>query len=207
MILYDLIIVGAGITGLSAARYLSKYHPTIKFKILEARDRVGGRTLNKAISLPLSSDDESLCLKTIVDIGGQWIGPTQDNIRQLIRELDDNNNSLALVEQTWATRKDKEAGQPGLYEAIRVKSLTQEEEEEVIEMNNRFDRMALEIPSIEEPFKDFPMAKEWDQMTVSEFLEKNVKQKNALQELSMEIVTLTSNLRFLFRLQMHTCIF
>jgi monoamine oxidase len=197
MLIYDLIIVGAGITGLSAARYLSKHNPEIKFKILEARDRVGGRTLNHTVSLPLSSENDSGCLTAIVDIGGQWIGPTQTNIRELIQELEANNEGLSLIEQTWATRKDKYAGQPGLYEALRVKSLTIEEEQEVIEMNNRLDRMALEIPSIQEPFKDCAMAKEWDQISVGEYLEKNVKQKNSLQELFLEILTLTGILRFI----------
>jgi monoamine oxidase len=191
MIIYDIIIVGAGITGLSAARYLSKHHPEIKFKILEARDRVGGRTLNHTVSLPALSDKDSRCLTAIVDIGGQWIGPTQTNIRELIRQLEDNNKSLTLIEQTWATRGDKNAGEPGLYEALRVKSLTIEEEQEVIEMNKRLDRMALEIPSIQEPFIDCPMAKEWDQISVGEYLKKNVKQENSLRELFLEILTLT----------------
>ena len=202
MIIYDLIIIGAGITGLSAARYLSKYEPEIKFKILEARERVGGRTLNQSITLPFSSAKDSCCVTATVDIGGQWIGPTQENLRKLIEELKNCNNSnddsLELIEQTWATRKDKYAGQPGLYEAIRVEPLTIEEETEVIEMNKRLDQMALQIPSIQDPFRDCPMAKEWDQISVGEYLEKNVRHENALKELLLEILTLTSMFPCLF---------
>ena len=44
--------------------------------MLEARDRVGGRTLNEAIG-----DGK------IVEIGGQWVGPTQTRALELIEEL------------------------------------------------------------------------------------------------------------------------
>ncbi|VDL65453.1 unnamed protein product [Nippostrongylus brasiliensis] len=40
---YDVIIVGAGLTGLSAARELKALQPNARVKILEAKDEVGGR--------------------------------------------------------------------------------------------------------------------------------------------------------------------
>ncbi|KAK5970818.1 hypothetical protein GCK32_002989, partial [Trichostrongylus colubriformis] len=40
---YDVVIVGAGLTGLSAARELKKLAPKARVKLLEARDQVGGR--------------------------------------------------------------------------------------------------------------------------------------------------------------------
>lgn len=40
--LYDVIVIGAGISGLAAANYL-KEQGLNKIKIVEARDRVGGR--------------------------------------------------------------------------------------------------------------------------------------------------------------------
>ena len=46
--------------------------------VLEARDRVGGRTLNARD--PGSAGE-------IVEIGGQWIGPTQDRSPRLAKEL------------------------------------------------------------------------------------------------------------------------
>jgi monoamine oxidase len=44
--------------------------------VLEARDRVGGRTLNEPIG-----DGK------VVEVGGQWIGPGQDRIAALAREV------------------------------------------------------------------------------------------------------------------------
>ena len=37
---YDVIIVGAGISGLSSAYFLKKKHPNLKMLIIEAKDRV-----------------------------------------------------------------------------------------------------------------------------------------------------------------------
>ena len=60
-----MIVVGAGLAGLSAARAIAR--PGRSVVVLEARDRVGGRTLNRDIGKG-----------EIVEIGGQWVGPTQD---------------------------------------------------------------------------------------------------------------------------------
>lgn len=39
---YDVIVIGAGLSGLSAAYNLKKLNNSLKILILEARDRVGG---------------------------------------------------------------------------------------------------------------------------------------------------------------------
>src|SRR5712691_1720595 len=70
----DVAIVGAGLAGLSAARDLTKAGRSVL--ALEARDRVGGRTLN-----------HHLGGGKVVEVGGQWIGPTQDRIAALDAEL------------------------------------------------------------------------------------------------------------------------
>jgi monoamine oxidase len=63
----DVVVVGAGLAGLVAARGLVTGGADVM--VLEARDRVGGRTL----TLPAADG-------TPIDHGGQWIGPTQDRI-------------------------------------------------------------------------------------------------------------------------------
>jgi monoamine oxidase len=69
----DVLVVGAGVAGLTAARELTKRN--ISCLVLEARDRVGGRTLSQKVG------------RDWVDLGGQWIGPTQDRLAALAREL------------------------------------------------------------------------------------------------------------------------
>jgi monoamine oxidase len=66
----DAIVVGGGFAGLSAAYELQNQGASVL--VLEARDRVGGRTLNA----PLDADH-------IVEVGGQFVGPTQTAILDL----------------------------------------------------------------------------------------------------------------------------
>jgi monoamine oxidase len=70
----DVCVVGAGLSGLAAARALVAADRTVV--VLEARNRVGGRTLNR-----------SLGGGRISEIGGQFAGPTQDRILALARAL------------------------------------------------------------------------------------------------------------------------
>lgn len=67
---HDVVIVGAGFAGLTAADALTK--AGLKVAVLEARDRVGGRVMTVRLS-----DG------TPVDVGGQWLGPTQDRMYAL----------------------------------------------------------------------------------------------------------------------------
>ena len=66
----DVVVVGAGFAGLAAARELTARGASVI--VLEARDRVGGRVLNHSIGEG-----------KVVEVGAQWIGPTQDRLAAL----------------------------------------------------------------------------------------------------------------------------
>jgi len=66
----DVVVVGAGFAGLAAADRLVT--AGLRVHVLEARDRVGGRVATA-----------QLRDGTAVDIGGQWLGPTQDRMYAL----------------------------------------------------------------------------------------------------------------------------
>jgi monoamine oxidase len=69
----DVVVVGAGLAGLSTARRLAA--SGLSVAVLEARDRVGGRTLSRQVG------------KAVFDLGAQYIGATHERVRALAREL------------------------------------------------------------------------------------------------------------------------
>jgi monoamine oxidase len=72
----DVVVVGAGLAGLTAARELTE--AGLEVRVLEARDRVGGRTLSQ----PVGEHPED-----IVELGGQWVGPTQHEVLSLAQDF------------------------------------------------------------------------------------------------------------------------
>jgi monoamine oxidase len=70
----DLAVIGAGLAGLSAARLAAAAGASVV--VVEARDRVGGRVLN-----------EDIGGGNVVEVGGQWIGPTQNRLAAIASEL------------------------------------------------------------------------------------------------------------------------
>lgn len=70
----DVVVVGAGLSGLVAARRVRQ--AGLDVQVLEARQRVGGRTVEVAVS-----EHE------VVEMGGQFVGPGQHHVLWLLREL------------------------------------------------------------------------------------------------------------------------
>lgn len=86
----NIIILGAGLTGLTIGYYLSLQN--IPFTILEARDRIGGRILTTTIDTP-------------IELGATWIVKQQTQIHQLLKEL-----NIEVFEQVF--------GQTAIYEPM-----------------------------------------------------------------------------------------
>lgn len=70
----DVVVVGAGLSGLVAARQLRKQG--LRVQILEARNRTGGRMIRQTTRTG-----------AVIDLGGQWGGDTHHRFEGLVNEL------------------------------------------------------------------------------------------------------------------------
>jgi monoamine oxidase len=152
----DVIVVGAGFSGLMAARKIRTSHPGASVLVLEARDRVGGRMFAR------EAGGER---KGWVDLGGQWLGEDHPRIRTLAKELgleifEQHTDGLDVVrfndgrylddsEITAPNARDREAAED-LFEALEQTA-------------------DLVVPDASRPWAG-PRAAEFDRITIAEWL-------------------------------------
>ena len=110
----DVAVAGAGLAGLVAARALRR--AGLRPLVVEARDRVGGRTWTR--SVPGGA----------VEAGGQFAGPTQDRLAALAGEL---GVATFATHHAGRTRIDMAGGRPAYK---RAKQLLAELEEMASEL-------------------------------------------------------------------------
>ena len=163
----DVVVVGAGLAGLAAARKLTA--EGIDCLVLEARDRVGGRTLNHAIG-----DGK------IVEVGGQWVGPTQTRVLELMREL--GLESFPTYHQ--GEHVIEYEGDLDRYTGT-IPKLSKRLLADFGQAQWKLDRMARKVPA-EAPWTA-PKAKEWDSQTLWSWMRRNVYTQGARDALALAV--------------------
>lgn len=145
----DVVVVGAGFAGLTAADLLRRAGRTVA--VLEARDRVGGRTCTEEHH------------GTWIDLGGQWIGPGQDRIAGLVDELG------------FATYPQLEDGDDVVLDATGPRRLasyalgfSDEELVAYLELVGALEAIAEQVP-LEAPWTA-PDAEAWDATTLADWV-------------------------------------
>ncbi|WP_157007554.1 flavin monoamine oxidase family protein [Agromyces laixinhei] len=163
----DVVIVGAGASGLTAATRLKDAGRSVV--VLEARDRVGGR---------LWTDDVD---GAMLEIGGQWVSPDQD---ALIETLGD----LGL--ETYSRYRDGENvyidanGERRLFEGD-IFPVPAKTENEIVGLIEKLDALVAEIDP-EAPWAH-PRAKDLDEISFAHWLETQTDDEEARLNIGMFI--------------------
>jgi monoamine oxidase len=163
----DVVVVGAGFAGLAAARDLAAAGRSVA--VLEARDRVGGRVRNHA-----------LAPGKVVEVGGQWVGPTQDRVLALAKDL----GVETFPTYDTGARVLHFGGRRGTYRGTipRINPLVIAD---VGRAQARLESLAKRVP-LESPWAA-PRAESWDAMTFETWLRRNTATRAARTLLSLGI--------------------
>ncbi len=149
----DVVVVGAGLSGLVAARQVAATGRSVL--VVEARERVGGRMLNQELH------DGS-----VIEAGAAFVGPTQDHILALADEL-----GVPTFEE-YATGKNvyisKLLGRQEYTGTVPPDPTILPDAALLLEKLNRW---AAETP-VDAPW-EHPRAAEWDAMTFGQFIRRS----------------------------------
>jgi monoamine oxidase len=147
----DVVVVGAGLAGLAAATDLVAHGHRVL--VLEARDRVGGRTIGQQLA-----DGHT------IEMGGQWFGPTQTAVLELAEmhglktypQYDEGDQQLVWQGKVRRIKGDQAR-------------LSEEAAAEVGRLVAELEEMAATL-DLKRPWAA-PQAAEWDQTTFRSWLD------------------------------------
>lgn len=166
----EVVVVGAGLAGLSAARELNRRG--IDVVVVEARDRVGGRTLNE----PIGGGE-------IVELGGQWIGAGHDHLINLTAELGLESFPTFGEGRNLFERGGRIRGYKGTIPKVNPVSLV-----EVGIAMKRLNRMAAKV-DVNRPWSQTELGA-WDRETMATWTHRNVKTAAARDMMRLAIEAL-----------------
>jgi monoamine oxidase len=150
----SVVVIGAGLAGLSAARALRARG--VDVLVVESRDRVGGRTLNHSIGAG-----------KVVEVGGQWVGPGQNRILSLIDELGLETFDTYVDGKNLFEHGDRLSTYRGAIPRVNPLALV-----DVQQAMTRLGRMLRTVPAAT-PWTA-PKSATWDAETVASWTRRNM---------------------------------
>lgn len=160
----DVVIVGAGAAGLTAANQLKK--AGLSVAVLEARDRVGGRLWTDTID------------GAMLEIGGQWISPDQTALQETVAEL-----GLETFDR-YREGDSVYVGPDGQVHRFtgEMFPVAPETEKAIAEITERLDAMVAEIDP-DRPWAHEKSA-EWDSISWDAWLRQQTDDDEAVRNLA-----------------------
>ena len=160
----DVVVIGAGAAGLTAANTLRK--AGLSVAVLEARDRVGGRLWTDEID------------GAMLEIGGQWVSPDQDALIDTVAEL-------GL--ETFSRYREGDSvyvGPDGVAHRFtgEMFPVSAETERVIAEITERLDAMVAEIDP-DRPWAH-EKAAEWDRVSWDAWLRAQTDDDEAVRNLA-----------------------
>jgi monoamine oxidase len=160
----DVVVVGAGLAGLTAARDLLAGGKTVM--VLEARDRVGGKVHNAKLKNG-----------GVTEVGAEFVGPTQDKVLQMISDLGLKTFKTYNEGKSVLWRNDTRlvyAPDPALGGSPPV---ADEALLQIAGAQQLLNNWTAEI-DVNAPWNDANAA-EWDKMTFDDFISTNAPHPDA----------------------------
>ncbi|MFF0493989.1 flavin monoamine oxidase family protein [Nocardia sp. NPDC004068] len=149
----DVVVIGAGISGLTAARRLAQAGRSVV--VLEAGDRVGGRTMNLDVADGV-----------VTEGGGQWVGPGQDRVLALLGELGLRTFETYVDGKSIYHRRGRSKRYDGTIPPLSPLALA-----DFAQLQLRLERMARTVP-LDAPWTA-RRARTWDATTFGHWLDAN----------------------------------
>ncbi|XP_072515360.1 probable flavin-containing monoamine oxidase A [Salminus brasiliensis] len=169
----DVVVVGAGLSGLSAAQLLRKRNAKLKVLVLEGKGRVGGRTLVER--LPAAHGVDTW------DMGGQWVGRSQTHVMELIGEL-----GLEVYPQFTEGKKVHHMGGRSAKISTYTSSIPSFSPLVLLDFIQflwKIERLRKTV-SVDEPMKT-PNAQQLDGTTLQSYMDQQIWTTELMEELSL----------------------
>lgn len=155
----DVVIVGAGYSGLTAARTLKRAGKNVL--VLEARDRVGGRVHTQHL-------DNGL----YIDLGAQWLGPTQNQMYGLLKEYNISFFNTYQTGKTILQWNGKRKTYKGLIPPLSIPALLS------LDLAIKKITKLSKTIQLHAPWQS-PNAAYWDSLTLQAWMDKQMSSQKA----------------------------
>lgn len=169
----DVVVIGAGPSGLMAARTLKAQG--LNVCVLEARARVGGRTWNGKVK-------DADGVEHFIELGGQWISPDQTRLIELVSEL--GLDTFPRYREGKSVYVSPDGTRHVYQEEFPVSPATAEEMDRLI---RELDQLTSEIDPAS-PWAH-PRAKELDSISFRSWLEQLSSDTEAIDNVSIYVAS------------------